>query len=114
MPCPNCQSTSVTNKPCGPHIGEYCDTCGRWLRWVPQGNLESFKWPIGKTHKGTPILTIAKTKPDYLLWVIENVSSPNLVKKATEALTRVGVKIPPKKPLITPHIPQNEDDQLPW
>jgi len=112
MPCPNCQSTTIITKPCGPHIGEYCATCGRWLQWIPQGNLEGFRWPIGKTHKGTPILEIAKNHPDYLKWVIENVSSPNLVKKATEALTKLNIPIPPKKPLSIPT--PNENDQPPW
>ena len=114
MPCPNCHSNIIANKPCGPHIGEYCGACGRWLRWVPQGKIEDFIWPIGKTYKGTPIVKLAQTHPDYLLWVIENVSSPSLVKKAIEALTKSGVPIPTKPTKKDTPVPHTSDNELPW
>lgn len=35
--CPHCGCDVMpTYKTKGPHIGEYCNGCGRWVRWVPK------------------------------------------------------------------------------
>jgi len=89
VPCPQCQSDKTIRRPSGPHIGEYCEECHRFIRWVPQG-LENFIWPIGTKHKGKKILDILRDDRDYLVWAAENISMPNLKKKAQEALNKSG------------------------
>lgn len=32
--CPKCGGHSVVYRNNGPHVGEYCANCGRWLRWA--------------------------------------------------------------------------------
>lgn len=39
--CKYCGATSATYKQVGPHIGEYCASCQKWIRWVPR--KEHFK-----------------------------------------------------------------------
>jgi hypothetical protein len=80
-----CGDDNVVTRRSGPHVGEYCASCCKWLRWVPQG-IENFVWPIGAKHKGTLILTIARIDRPYLEWAAKELSSPTLKAKAKEAL----------------------------
>ena len=34
MKCPDCKYIEKVYKKKGPHTGEYCGNCGKWLRWV--------------------------------------------------------------------------------
>ena len=33
-------------KKVGDHIGEYCDNCNKWIRWVPKDEVEFFEYKI--------------------------------------------------------------------
>jgi hypothetical protein len=115
MPCPSCNSINVTTKIVGPHKGEYCVDCGKHIRWVPQGT-DSFKWPIGAKHKGKTLKQIYDTDKNYLIWAAENVSSPNLKKKAIEALRLYGgIQTTPQTPIQAPIKPTaGSNDLPPW
>lgn len=56
----------------GPHLGEYCRNCGKWLRWMPQRmtpeRARSIVMPIGK-HKGRKLSEIDS---GYLRWYEAN------------------------------------------
>ena len=36
-----CGSTLYFYKQIGPHIGEYCQKCGKWIRWVPKSEVKN-------------------------------------------------------------------------
>jgi hypothetical protein len=95
MPCPKCNSTNIEQRKQGPHVGEYCKNCGKWLRWLPQyTNIENFIWPLGTKHKGKTIGSIIKTDPAYLQWAADNIRSQNLKRKATEILIKYKLRDP--------------------
>lgn len=133
--CP-CGSTSTSQHSSGPHIGLYCNSCGKWLQWLPQP-IKDFIWPIGSKHKGKPILDILKIDKHYLEWAATTLSSPKLKAKAIEAIKTIDPTwIPPetqrphsasqntleqgnnkwqtiKKTLLSPMV-DNEDESVPW
>ena len=37
--CKYCNWESATYKTKGPHIGEWCSFCNRWIRWVPKSEM---------------------------------------------------------------------------
>lgn len=46
--CKYCGMTSPVYKQVGPHTGEWCQFCQRWIRWVPkkeskQDDAQEFK-----------------------------------------------------------------------
>jgi hypothetical protein len=115
MPCLSCNSNNVTTKQVGPHIGEYCAGCGKHIRWVPQGT-DNFKWPIGAKHKGKTLKQIYDTDKNYLVWAAENVTAPNLKRKAQEALKLYGgISATPGSIVTKPvsHTRSAADDELP-
>lgn len=126
--CPDHAHAGVYRKKSGPHLGEYCKECDRWIRWVPQG-LKGFVWPIGAKHRGDTLQKIADTDPDYLRWAAENLSSPSLKKKAQEALRELipsaqGGSIEEKEEkdstgaqqtdLFDPTMEDLDDEDVPW
>lgn len=34
-----CKHSHVVYKPKGPHVGEYCALCDKWLRWAPTKDM---------------------------------------------------------------------------
>lgn len=34
--CPKCGHTIFNYKMIGPHTGQYCASCGIWIKWVPK------------------------------------------------------------------------------
>lgn len=34
--CKYCESSSAIYKQVGPHVGEWCNSCTKWQRWVPK------------------------------------------------------------------------------
>jgi hypothetical protein len=119
MPCSKCNSTQTEQRKQGPHIGEYCKDCGKWLRWVSQyTNIEDFIWPVGNKHKGKSLGSIIKTDQAYLQWAADNISSPNLKRKAREILVKYMLRdpeVPPKEPITLPiEDTGGSNDAPPW
>lgn len=125
MACPSCGSIETTKKSVGPHMGEYCTSCDRWLRWVPQ-DWKKFIWPVGTKHKGHTLISILVNDRRYLEWAAENMSGA-LQKRAQEALGSAGSSDSiPKNPeeidtvdrLSRHSAPREEpirsDEDLPW
>jgi len=91
MSCPSCGSEDVVQKYQGKHLGNYCESCGRWLTWVAQG-WKSFTWPVGAKHRGQTLAMIALNDRPYLIWAAENMEG-TLQKRAIEALEATsGIK----------------------
>lgn len=88
--CPEHPDSPIIEQGNGPHLGEYCSVCYRWLRWVPQ-DIHKFVWPIGSKHQGHFIMDIARSYPSYLEWVARELSSskPQLARRASEALAEL-------------------------
>lgn len=82
--CNKCGSNKTTNKKSGPHLGEYCASCGRWLRWVSIP-WQDFVWPVGVKHRGKTLKKIAETDIRYLRWAAENMKG-TLQSRAQGAL----------------------------
>ena len=37
-PCPHCGAEAgFEQREQGPHVGLYCPSCGRWVKWLPRG-----------------------------------------------------------------------------
>lgn len=36
--CPHCRSSDLYTEGKDPHIGLYCRSCGKWIKWIPQYN----------------------------------------------------------------------------
>ena len=34
--CKHCGHTTAIYEQVGPHVGERCASCGKWIRWVPK------------------------------------------------------------------------------
>lgn len=41
--CKYCQAEKFYLKECGPHIGLYCEICGKWQKWIPQCELIKYQ-----------------------------------------------------------------------
>lgn len=82
--CLNCGSKDRIKKEKGPHTGEYCSDCGKWIRWIPKP-WQEFVWPVGSTHKGKLLSNIVRHDRRYLIWASENLKG-NLKERAVEAL----------------------------
>jgi uncharacterized protein (DUF3820 family) len=71
-----CESLTVLREK-GRHIGEYCTSCGKWLRWVPQQvtleRAKSFVMPFG-VHKGKPL---GELDDETLDWYWEHLDGKN-------------------------------------
>jgi hypothetical protein len=88
MSC-TCGSDNSYTRQVGPHLGEYCSNCDKWIRWISQP-LDQYVWPLGSKHKGKLILAIAKNDRPYLEWAAFNLdTAPKLKLKAQEALDYV-------------------------
>jgi uncharacterized protein (DUF3820 family) len=59
----------------GPHLGDFCAGCGKWLRWLPQNsdNWREFVMPFGK-YRGFTLANIALDDPEYLTWAAEKLT----------------------------------------
>ena len=38
--CKHCLSTETILKEKGPHLGAYCATCGKWLKWLSKAEKD--------------------------------------------------------------------------
>ncbi len=80
-PCPHCGAAAgFEQRERGPHIGLYCRSCGRWVKWLPQGR-PIIAMPFGR-YKGCSIKDLPR---DYLNWMLENVELRGSLLKALEA-----------------------------
>lgn len=131
MSCPDCGCKEKDYRKNGPHVGEYCTECGKWLQWISQA-LEDFVWPVGAKHRGKKIMQILKEDPSYLMWAAENMSAKNLRERAKQALEHIDWPKPPSEPLPPPPksiLPKKnveprqinmplpglpDDDEVPW
>lgn len=125
MACSSCNGERTVKKPVGKHIGEYCASCNKWIRWVPQ-DWKNFIWPVGTKHKGHTLISILINDRKYLEWAAENMTG-HLQKRAQEALASSE---PPSTTQQDPEemdtvdrisrhtLPREEpvrsDDDLPW
>lgn len=123
--CPDCYSTEFYTQKKGPHIGEYCSNCNKWIRWVP-GRWQDFIWPMGK-YKGKKVEDILKMDKGYLKWASENLKG-RVQKVSFEALGKdvvfqdvagSGKTRPAIQPKKKPNENQNRDicidnEALPW
>lgn len=108
MKCSECSCTNFYTKKSGPHIGEYCTQCDKWIRWIP-GKWQDFVWPVGTKHKGKKVEDILKVDKDYLEWASENLGG-RLQKIAIQALNEKKSTKITKEPYL-----QNDDERdLPW
>jgi len=41
--CTYCGSLNLQQREKGPHLGLFCNDCGRWLGWIPRRRKNSFK-----------------------------------------------------------------------
>ena len=41
--CKYCGSPKMFTKKNGPHIGLYCQTCGKWAKWVHQNEIIKYR-----------------------------------------------------------------------
>jgi hypothetical protein len=117
MPCPNCASNNITLQKKGPHMGEYCTDCGKWLRWITSTTIEEFTWPIGSKHKGQTLSTILQKDLAYLVWAAKSIDSNSLKRKAQEILTKNNIPWQNKTPASNnpqEPLPHGNDDTLPW
>ena len=97
MSCPSCGSEDIVQKFQGKHLGNYCGSCGRWLKWVSQ-DWKSFIWPVGAKHKSQTLTMIALNDRPYLVWAAENLTG-TLQKRAIEALEATnGSKVDTRSP----------------
>jgi len=81
-----CCSAETIQRQQGKHLGEFCGTCDRWIRWVP-GDWRKFIWPVGSKHKGETLAKILFNDRKYLEWAAENMTSnKTLQKRAQEAI----------------------------
>lgn len=49
-----CEHVHTYFEPKGPHLGEYCQFCGRWLRWVKQTQTGTELTLPSPTDEGDP------------------------------------------------------------
>lgn len=56
-----CNGKTIQKQP-GPHIGEYCSDCGKWIRWVPQ-----------------------EKDGEYILWAVDNLKG-SMQRKCKQAI----------------------------
>lgn len=72
LPCSGCGSFQREQRRKGPHLGEYCTSCGKHQRWLPKDvtldRAREFVMPFGK-HKGKKLKDI---DDEYLDWLYEN------------------------------------------
>jgi hypothetical protein len=61
----SCGSVDLLIRAKGPHTGAWCNSCGRWIRWMPQNNPVDVM-PFGK-HKGEAISALPISYIDFLL-----------------------------------------------
>ncbi|WP_077920468.1 hypothetical protein [Spirosoma sp. 209] len=75
--CPKCGAVDdYRTSNSGPHIRADCNSCGSFIKFLPQ-HSEPICY-IGK-YKGTPISAI--TDKSWLLWVLENVMMKGTVRR---------------------------------
>jgi hypothetical protein len=50
MTCPNCNASETRTEEKPPHVGLYCVSCGRWLRWIRRtdGEVQAQAKPVEK------------------------------------------------------------------
>jgi hypothetical protein len=65
---PDCLHDLYDYKEVGTHLGRYCATCGKWIKWVTHVKNDDFIIPYGK-HKGKKLKDLPK---DYLEWLLKN------------------------------------------
>lgn len=82
--CPVCGSVRGTRQQRGPHIGLFCENCGRYLKWVPQP-WQQFTMPFGK-HKGHRLADVVRDDREYVEWCAENLQRRNTRHRCQEAL----------------------------
>ena len=71
MNCKICNHDKFTYRISGPHLGQYCENCDRWQKWLPQTQyLETM--PFGK-YKGQKINDIQDIQ--YLTWLLSNLKN---------------------------------------
>lgn len=69
--CSQCnKEVETVQKPSGPHVGEYCPDCNKWIAWVVQERPYDPNWVVdfGK-HAGTKI---SELETDYLRFMIDS------------------------------------------
>ena len=57
MSCLNCPNSPTYTKVVGPHVGEYCGACHKWIRWIKQNKNPS-------TVFGTPEVILKSRQLD--------------------------------------------------
>jgi hypothetical protein len=78
--CPRCNGTEFYTTDSPPHVGLWCSTCNRLIKWLSQGRpLEVM--PFG-AHSGSPITSLPWS---YLNWTLENLELRGSLLKALEA-----------------------------
>jgi hypothetical protein len=60
-----CGSDDLLIRSKGPHVGAWCNSCGKWLRWLPQ-NKSLDLMPFG-CQKNVPIASLPTDYLDFLL-----------------------------------------------
>lgn len=81
--CPECGNNAFYTKKKGPHTGKYCSACNKWIQWM-RGDWKTFIWPLGPTHKGQTLLSIAEKDPGYIDWCVQKLDG-SIQERAKEA-----------------------------
>lgn len=71
--CKKCGHDAFSYRAVGNHIGQYCELCDTWQKWMPQNN-QIDTMPFGK-YKGQKIFEI--TDKQYLTWMSKNIQYNN-------------------------------------
>lgn len=79
--CRTCGFSATYVERRGPHVGEYCAGCSRWLRWVWQ-NRPLTTMPFG-SYKGEPIKNLPR---DYRKWLLTQAKIGRSLRRALEIL----------------------------
>jgi len=69
--CKKCGNDKFYYTPSGNHLGEYCENCNAWQKWMPQNNPIT-TMPFGK-YKGELIAEINDFA--YLEWLENNLNA---------------------------------------
>ena len=84
LTCNKCGSHNYNVTERGIHKTAYCDSCGSYIKNLPQG--KPFIFMFGK-FKGTPLLDMrSKEQTDYLHWILASDMNNTIKTKVVEHL----------------------------